>query len=172
MEREATELRHLLVAAAGAWAFLVAALACPPMAQAWGTDCKEIGMEQISILLVDDEIEVLEVLCIRLERRGLKVYTANSGERALALLAERPVNIVLLDVKMPNMDGIAVLGRVRNEYPNVGVIMLSGHADMQVAAQGLEMGAFSYLLKPVDIESLLHKIEDACQSMRLEKASV
>ena len=128
-------------------------------------------MKNISILLVDDEIEVLEVLCLRLERRGLKVHTADSGEKALKKLAETPVNIVLLDVKMPLMDGIAVLGRIRSDFPQVGVIMLSGHADMQVAAHGLEMGAFSYLLKPVDIDSLCHKIEDACQQMRFESST-
>ena len=128
-------------------------------------------MENISVLLVDDEVEVLEVLCFRLERRGLKVYAADSGEKALAMLAELSVNLVLLDVKMPQMDGIAVLSRIRSSFPQVGVIMLSGHADMQVAAHGLEMGAFSYLLKPVDIDSLCHKIEDACQQMRLESST-
>ena len=128
-------------------------------------------MKKISILLVDDEIEVLEVLCLRLERRGLDVHMADSGEKALAMLAELPVNIVLLDVKMPNMDGIAVLGRIRSDFPQIGVIMLSGHADMQVAAHGLEMGAFSYLLKPVDIDSLCHKIEDACQQMQLDSSA-
>lgn len=128
-------------------------------------------MEKISVLLVDDEVDVLEVLCLRLERRGMSVHTADSAEKAFAILKDTPVQVVLLDVKMPGMDGITALVKIREMCPKTAVIMLSGHADMEVAARGLQLGAFSYLLKPVDIETLSHKIEDACHQIALDDAA-
>ena len=129
-------------------------------------------MEGIHILIVDDEADAGEILSLRLGRRGMKPAYAPNGEAALAYLKENPVDIVLLDVKMPGMDGIEVLEHIRRDYPNVSVIMLSGHADMEVAARGLELGAFFYQLKPVDLESLCHKIEDACKQKALDRPRV
>ena len=124
-------------------------------------------MEAIRILIVDDETDASEILSLRLGRRKMQTFTAANGLEALAFLKTTPVDIVLLDVKMPGMDGIEVLRHIKQDYKEIEVIMLSGHADMDVATQGLELGAFFYQLKPIDLESLCHKIEDACKQRLL-----
>jgi DNA-binding NtrC family response regulator len=115
----------------------------------------------IRILLVDDEEDFVETLSKRLAKRGLSVLTALRGERALELLDANPVDVVVLDVKMPGLDGLEVLKRVKAGHPRVEVVLLTGHADMDAAIQGMELGAFDYLMKPTSIEELLYKIEDA-----------
>jgi len=126
-------------------------------------------MQNIRVLIVDDEEEVGEILSLRLKRRGIQPLVATSGALALKTLADSPVDVVLLDVKMPDMDGLTALAKIRAGFPDVAVIMLSGHADMEAATEGLQKGAFFYLLKPVDIDTLHNKIEDACEQMALEQ---
>lgn len=126
-------------------------------------------MESIRILIVDDETDASEILSLRLGRRKMHTFTAASGQEALDFLKTTPVDIVLLDVKMPGMDGIEVLRHIKRDHKDTEVIMLSGHADMDVATQGLELGAFFYQLKPIDLESLCHKIEDACKQRELRR---
>lgn len=124
-------------------------------------------MESIKILIVDDETDASEILSLRLRRRKMQTFTAANGQEALDFLKTTPVDIVLLDVKMPGMDGIEVLRHIKRDHKDIEVIMLSGHADMDVATQGLELGAFFYQLKPIDLESLCHKMEDACKQREL-----
>lgn len=126
------------------------------------------GMEKISVLIVDDESDVGEILSLRLERRGMQAHYASSGPAALEFLAEHKVDVVLLDVKMPGMDGLEVLTRIAGKYPGVAVIMLSGHADPDSAMDGIARGAFCYELKPVDIDTICNKIEDAVRQKALE----
>jgi len=114
-----------------------------------------------SILLVDDEKDVTDILFKRLSRRGDPCRTAD------AMAAEQS-DIVVLDVKMPVMDGLTALGHILKDWPDTQVILLSGHADMQLAVQAIEEGAFGYLMKPVDFEDLLFKIEDAATQRQLE----
>ena len=128
-------------------------------------------MQGVRILIVDDEAEAGEILSLRLARRGMKPAYVSSGEAALDLLKEQPADIVLLDVKMPGMDGLEVLRHIRRDHPDTSVIILSGHADMESAARGLELGAFFYLLKPVNLEELCHKIEDVRRHKALETKS-
>lgn len=113
------------------------------------------------VLLVDDETEFLETLVKRLRKRKLSVDGVTSGENALEELKNNPADIVIMDVKMPGMSGLETLRRVKKEYPLTEVIMLTGHASMEVAIEGMDVGAFDYLMKPIDIDELLYKIQDA-----------
>lgn len=127
-------------------------------------------MDEISVLLVDDEREFLEVLTKRLRKRKLKLTTANSGEEALRIIREVPVDVVVLDMKMPQMDGLQTLKEMKKLNPSVEVIMLTGHANVDSAVEGLELGAFDYLMKPVDIDELLYKLQDAVKKRSISES--
>lgn len=118
-------------------------------------------MGGIKVLLVDDEEAFRSTLGKRLAKRGLEVEQAGSGEEALDMLARYKADVVLLDVKMPGMDGIATLHQIKGEWPLTEVVMLTGHANVEVAIRGMELGAFDYLMKPVELEELMYKLEDA-----------
>ena len=126
-------------------------------------------MDTFNVLLVDDEVEFLETLVKRLKRRNLAVTGANSGEEALGVLSHSPVDVVVLDVKMPGMDGLTALREIKKRFPLVEVIMLTGHASMEVAIEGMEVGAFDYLMKPMDIDELLYKLQDAYKKKTLHE---
>lgn len=118
-------------------------------------------MDSFQVLLVDDEVEFLETLVKRLKKRNLAVTGVRSGEEAIEALTRVPVDVVVLDVKMPGMDGLETLKEIKRRKPLVEVIMLTGHANMEVAIEGMELGAFDYLMKPMDIDELLYKLQDA-----------
>ena len=118
-------------------------------------------MESIRILLVDDEHEATDLLSKRLTRRGCICRCAHNGEEALALIEQERPDVVILDVKMPGMDGLSVLEKIKRLYPEIEVIMLSGHADPNSAVNGLRLGAFGYVMKPPNFNELWHLIEDA-----------
>ncbi|WP_449242572.1 response regulator [Desulfovibrio sp.] len=116
----------------------------------------------VRVLLVDDEAGFLETLKKRLARRGLEAETAGSGEAALEVLARVPeIDVVLLDVKMPGMDGIEALQRIKAARPLVEVILLTGHATLEGAVDGMRLGAFDYLMKPCEMDDLLAKVFEA-----------
>ena len=133
-----------------------------------GWHTKAERMENTRILIVDDETDAGEILSLRLGRRGFTPTYVTSGEAALAYLDKDTTDVVVLDVKMPGMDGLETLRHIREKYATLPVIILSGHADMQDAAKGMELGAFFYLLKPVNLEDLCHKIEDARTQQALD----
>ncbi len=118
-------------------------------------------MEGFTVLIVDDEIEFMETLVKRLRKRKIAVDGVNSGEAALEQLKVAPADIVVLDVRMPGMSGLDALREIKSNYPLVEVIMLTGHASVEVAIEGMDIGAFDYLMKPIDIDELLYKIQDA-----------
>jgi DNA-binding NtrC family response regulator len=118
-------------------------------------------MDEIRVLLVDDEKEYLDVLTKRLTKRKVKLAVAGSGEEALRVIRETPIDVVVLDMKMPGMDGLQTLRELKKIEPLVEVIMLTGHANVDAAMEGLELGAFDYLMKPVAIDELLFKLQDA-----------
>ena len=124
-------------------------------------------MRASKILLVDDELDFLETLVLRLKKRKMHVTGVQSGEEALQTIDQDPVDVVILDVKMPGMEGIQVLEEIKRRHPSVEVIMLTGHANIEAANQGLKLGAFDYLIKPVDMEELLKKIQDAFEKKYL-----
>lgn len=119
-----------------------------------------------SILLVDDETQFLATMAKRLRKRGFLVRTAGSGLEGLRELEVEPADVVVLDVGMPDMDGIQVLREIKLRFPQVQVLMLTGHADMEVAISGMAMGAFDYLMKPVELDVLIGKIREACSRSR------
>jgi DNA-binding response OmpR family regulator len=119
-----------------------------------------------SILLVDDETQFLATMAKRLRKRGFLVREAGSGLEGLRALEVEPADVVVLDVGMPGMDGIQVLREIKLHFPQVQVLMLTGHADMEVAISGMAMGAFDYLMKPVELDVLVGKIREACSRSR------
>jgi DNA-binding NtrC family response regulator len=123
----------------------------------------------ISVLLVDDEAAYVDALCRRLSIRRLEVGTASSAREALEVLRQRPVDVVVLDVKMPGMDGIDATRAIKSSHPLIEVILLSGHADLEASLEGMARGAFDYLLKPVSIDELVYKIEDAHRRKTLQE---
>jgi DNA-binding NtrC family response regulator len=115
-------------------------------------------------MLVDDENDFLETLAKRLEKRNLRVFKAGDGETALEIIRQTTVDVVALDMRMPGMDGIAVLQAIKAFDPAIEVVMLTGHASVEAAFEGLEKGAFDYLMKPVGIDELIFKLQDACKA--------
>jgi DNA-binding NtrC family response regulator len=126
-------------------------------------------MERFTVLLVDDEVEFRELLAKRLTKRRLDVVTAESGEEALSLLAARPIDVVVLDVRMPGLSGTEALREIKRRAPSVEVVMLTGHAQLDVALEDMELGAFDYLLKPVDLDALLYRLQDAYRRKQLHQ---
>ena len=121
-------------------------------------------------LFVDDEVEFLDLMHKRLTRRGMEAVTAPDGKTALDLLEASlqpggaAFQVVVMDVRMPGMDGLETLRHVKEKAPGLPVILLTGHACMGVAVQGLDLGAYDYMLKPVAISELIIKMEEAVRS--------
>ena len=122
------------------------------------------------VLFGDDEVEFLPLMETRLSRRGMEVSTAPDGQSALdmldAVLAEggEMFKVVVMDVRMPGMDGLETLRHMKAKAPELPVILLTGHACMGVAVQGMDLGAYDYMLKPVSISELIIKMEEAARS--------
>jgi DNA-binding NtrC family response regulator len=113
------------------------------------------------VLLVDDEKDFVEVLSERLEARGFKVLQAYNGDDAIKLLNEQDSDVVILDVLMPGKDGLETLGEIKQLKPLTEVIMLTGHATVETAIEGMKLGAYDYLMKPTETEDLVAKIKKA-----------
>jgi DNA-binding NtrC family response regulator len=127
------------------------------------------------IMLVDDEKDFVEMLSLRLQENGETVIAAYNGRECLDTLEKTPVDVVILDVKMPGMDGIETLKKIKKQYPLVEVIMLTGHGTIQSAVEGMKLGAFDFLLKPADFKELTEKLVKARerkkdQMERIQKA--
>ncbi|ABW67165.1 response regulator [Desulfosudis oleivorans] len=114
------------------------------------------------VLVVDDEKDFVEMFSLRLEASGEKVFTAFDGRAGLAVLAEQEdIDVVVLDIKMPGMDGIETLKEIKKHHPLVEVVLLTGHGTIETAVQGMKLGAFDYLLKPADFAEIDEKIQGA-----------
>jgi DNA-binding NtrC family response regulator len=119
-------------------------------------------MSIANVLLVDDEVSFVETFSERLVMRNLEISTAFSGAEALQVLEkDHNIEVIILDVKMPGMDGIETLVAIKKKWPLVEVIMLSGHADVESAIDGMKQGAYDYLMKPCDIDQIIAKVTDA-----------
>jgi len=116
---------------------------------------------KIKVLLVDDEKEFIQTLAERLEVRDFSVQTAFDGDEALSKIKEQDFDVVVLDVLMPGKNGIETLMEIKSLKPLVNVIMLTGHATVETAIEGMKAGAYDYLMKPTDTNDLVGKITKA-----------
>ncbi len=117
--------------------------------------------QQIKILLVDDEKEFLDLLSKRLHKRSFTVSTVSSGQDALLWLEKNSVDIIILDIKMPKMDGIETLKEIKKHYPQIEVLLLTGHGSVEKGLQGMHHGAYDCMMKPFHIDDLVYKIQKA-----------
>jgi len=118
-------------------------------------------LKKINLMLVDDESDFRNTLAKRLLKRGLASLQAPDGKACLAMLAKQPVDVVVMDVMMPGMNGIDTLAAIKQHYQETEVILLTGIANTQDGVKGMKAGAFDYLAKPVEFEHLLGKIAQA-----------
>ena len=118
-------------------------------------------MDNFRVLIVDDEDDFREAIMKRLRARKVDVDGADSGPKALDMLANQDFDVIILDVKMPGMDGIETLREIKLKKPLVEVIMLTGHASVESGIQGMQLGAFDYVMKPVALDDLMDKLRQA-----------
>ena len=129
-------------------------------------------MKKMRMMLVDDEERFLSTTQKLLTKKGYEVVTASSGTEALEKIRGQNIHVVILDVKMPGMDGNATLKEIKRLYPLTEVIMLTGHATMESAIDGLKSGAFDYLMKPVDIDIIIQKAEEAFEKRQGQEEKI
>jgi len=118
-------------------------------------------MDNFRILIVDDEDDFREAIIKRLKARKIDVEGADSGPRTLEMLDVQDFDVVILDVRMPGMDGIETLREIKRKKPLVEVIILTGHASVETGIQVMQLGAFDYLMKPITLDDLLDKVRQA-----------
>lgn len=118
------------------------------------------------VLVIDDETVFLNTLITRLKIRGFEAHGCADAQKGLAMLKSQTFDVVLLDVSMPEMDGIEALEMIKKEWPALPVILLTGHASIDSAVKGKQMGAFDYLLKPFPIDDLTDRVEEAYKSKK------
>jgi len=130
-------------------------------------------MSIAKLLLVDDEEAFVETMTKRLTKRDFEVLVAFNGNEALNRLQESSsIEVVILDVKMPGMDGIETLREIKRRHPLVEVVMLTGHATVETAIEGMKLGAFDYLMKPCDMEQLVAKATEAAAKKRRHEEKI
>jgi len=127
-------------------------------------------MDEPRILIVDDEVELVSALEARLNLRGFEARGVTTAADALSSVEEWPCDVVLLDVKMPGVDGIELMQRIKEQKPSLEVVLLTGHGSGHDAKKGMELGAFEYLYKPVRIDDLV-KVLLAAASRREQEGS-
>ena len=118
-------------------------------------------MAQSKVLLVDDEVDFVRVLSERLEARGLAVEGAANGIEALEKVQKENYDIIFLDLRMPEMDGLETLKRLHEERPELRVVLLTGQGDLKSGIEAMKQGAADFLEKPADIKDLMEKIKEA-----------
>jgi DNA-binding NtrC family response regulator len=123
-----------------------------------------IDRKNLKVLIADDEVEFASTIVARLNLRSFAASMANSGKAALAAIEQECPDVLLLDLKMPDLDGLEVLASLKEQYPTLAVIILTGHGSFEAGRKGMELGAYDYIMKPVDLNLLMTKIEDAFQS--------
>ncbi len=130
-------------------------------------------MNAVKLLLVDDEKPFVETMMKRLKKRDIDVNPAYDGEAALDYLEQHSgIEVVILDIKMPNMDGMTALKEIKSKFPLIEVIMLTGHATVETGIEGMKRGAFDYLMKPCDMDQLIQKVNEAAKRKRNQEEKI
>ncbi|MDR2551138.1 MAG: response regulator [Desulfobulbus sp.] len=123
-------------------------------------------MDTLRVLIVDDEDDFRETIVKRLNARKIQSEGAASGVKALEVLKDKDFDVIVLDVKMPDMDGIETLRHIKKLKPETEVIMLTGHASVEFGLKGMQLGAFDYVMKPAPLNELLDTIGQAYNKKR------
>ena len=129
-------------------------------------------METFKVLIVDDEPDFLETIVKRLQRRKIDVTGVSGGREALELIRTRHFDVTIMDVRMPGMDGIETLKEMKKATPLMEVILLTGHASVESGIEGMQLGAFDYVMKPADIDDLLEKVRQALERRTLREERI
>ena len=130
-------------------------------------------MNAVKILFVDDEKPFVETMMKRLRKREMDVMPAYDGQEALQFLEQNSgIEVVILDIKMPKMDGMTALKEIKSKYPLIEVIMLTGHATVETGIEGMKMGAFDYLMKPCEMDQLIAKVNEAAKRKRDQEEKI
>ena len=129
-------------------------------------------MKIIRLLLVDDEEDFRTALADRLKRRNMDVTDAGSGEEAIEIIAKKSFDVAIVDIKMPGIDGIETLRRIRKIDPLIEVILLTGHASVEAGVEGIKYGAYDFIIKPCSVDYLMVKVDDAFRRRVIEKGRV
>ncbi|MDQ1238580.1 MAG: two-component system, OmpR family, response regulator [Thermodesulfobacteriota bacterium] len=126
-------------------------------------------MESFRVLVVDDEEDFIDTMVRRLRSKGLPSEGVTRGQDALKMLDDHDFDVCILDVKMPGMDGIQTLREMKKKKPLMEVIMLTGHGSVESGIQGLQLGAYNYVMKPVPFDELLQQLVNAYERKRIEE---
>lgn len=119
--------------------------------------------QKMRVLVVDNEVEFASTLAERLRLRKIEAESVFCGEDALPAVLRFQPDVIILDLDMPDITGLEVLSRVKNVDPAIEVILLTGHGSFEAGITGMELGAYDYLIKPVDLTQLMERITDACK---------
>src|SRR4030067_2148641 len=126
-------------------------------------------MENVSGLMFDDEADFLETIVMRLKRRKIDAYGVDDWKKALEIVENERFDVVVLDFLMPGIDGIETLKLLKKRKPFIEVIILTGHGSVESGLQGMQFGAFDYIMKPADLDELLEKIQQASEKKRIQQ---
>ena len=129
-------------------------------------------MGDFTVLFVDREPEYFDMIERRMSDQGLDIRRACGGENILAEIQKKEIDVVLLDLMIPDTDGIGLLRQIKTQDPMVEVILLANQADLTIAIKGMESGAFDFLFKSVDIDELVYTIRDACRKKALQEEKI
>ena len=124
----------------------------------------EPNNELINVLIADDEVEFASTLKTRLNLRNFQAEAVHSGSETLAALEKSKPDVLILDLQMPDLSGLEVLAKVKQRFEEVQVIILTGHGSFEAGKEGMERGAYDYIMKPVELRLLTSKIEEAYQA--------
>lgn len=126
-------------------------------------------MKRPRILLVDDEVAFADNLLKLLSKRGYDAVVVYNGADAVDMVGEKEFDVIILDMKMPGMDGIATLKEIKKKAPLVEVVILTGHGSVESGIEGMQLGAFDFLMKPVSIDDLQEKVSEAYRRKLIQR---